>query len=121
MKKEITLGFNSEQKLFRAYVELLQPIFKLRNREADVFAQLLYFNYLKRDIKNINDRFELILSPKNKKQILENLNIGDNILQNMLSSLRKKGLLVNNIIPTKYLQYISEDGLSLIFKLTWKK
>lgn len=121
MKKEITLGFTTEQKLFRAYVELLQPIFKLRNREADVFAQLLYFNYLKRDIKNINDRFELILSPKNKKQILENLNIGDNILQNMLSNLRKKGLLVDNIVPVKYHQHIMDNSLDLIFKLRWKK
>ena len=117
MKREIKLGFNSEQKLFRAYVELLQPLFKLRSREAEVFSQLLYYNYLKRDIVNLTDRFELIFSSKNKKVIMSNLSIKDSILQNTLSVLRKKNLIVNNEVPTKYLVYPTSNTLELVFKL----
>ncbi len=103
--------------MFRGYVELLQPIFKLRNREADVFAVLLYFNDQKKDIKNIEDRFELIFSTKSRKLILEMLDIKDNILQNTLSILRKKGLILDNKIPTKFHLYPETNSLDIVFKL----
>lgn len=120
MKKTIPLTLSSEYQLFRAYVELLQPLLKIRDREADVYSQLLYFNFQKQSIVNLTDRFELIFSAKSKKQICENLGINDNILQNTLSILRKKKLIVNNSIPTKFHLYPIDMNLELTFKLTIK-
>ena len=120
MKKTIPLTLSSEYQLFRAYIELLQPLLKIRDREADVYSQLLYFNFQKQSIVNLTDRFELIFSPKSKKQICENLGINDNILQNTLSILRKKKLIVNNSIPTKFHLYPTDMNLELTFKLTIK-
>lgn len=117
MKKEIKLGFNNEYKLFRGYVELLQPMFKLRSREADVFAKLLQLNYDKRDIKNLEDRFSLILSTKMRKQILEDLKIKDNVLQNTLSILRKKNMIVDNKVSAKFHIYPLNSSFDIVFKL----
>lgn len=121
MKKTIPLQFKSEQQLFRAYVELLQPLLKIRDREADVFSQLLYLNYQKQSITNLTDRFEIIFSPKSKKTICEQLAINDNILQNTLSILRKKKLIINNSIPTKFHLYPVDSNLELTFKLLVKE
>lgn len=120
MKKEIKLGFNNEYKLFRGYVELLQPMFKLRSREADVFAKLLQLNYDKRDIKNLEDRFSLVLSTKMRKQILEDLKIKDNVLQNTLSILRKKNMIIDNKVPSKFHIYPLNSSFDIVFKLNVK-
>lgn len=121
MKREIKLSFNTDQELIRLAVDLFQPILNLRKREADVLAQLLWFNNTKRDITNLTDRFELIFSSKTRKAIMENLNINDSVLQNTFSILRKKKIIVNNQIPVKYHFYIINGDLELTFKLKTTK
>lgn len=120
MKRSIKFNYKTEQQMFRAYIELLQPILKLRDRECDVFSQLLFFNYLKKDIKDPKDRFELIFSTKSKKQIIDNLGIKDSILQNTLSILRKKNLIIDNMIPDKFHIYPTNNNIELTFKLEIK-
>lgn len=118
MKKPITIREKTLPKLFRAYVEILQPILRLRNREADILAQILYYNNEKKDIVE-GDRFELILSTPYRKKIKENLNIKDSTLQNSLSILRKKGILKDGkVLPE--LQVFIENELDLIFKFKLK-
>ncbi len=120
MKREITFNFTTDQKMFKAFVTTMQPVLNLRDRESDVFAQLLYYNFLKKDIKNLKDRFELVFSSKTKKLIMENLGIKDSILQNTLSILRKKNLIINNEIPLKYHIYPTDNKLELTFKFNIK-
>lgn len=121
MKREITFNFTTEQKMFKAFVTTMQPVLNLRDREADVFTQLLYYNYLKRDIKNFKDRFELVFSTKTKKLIMENLGIKDSILQNTLSILRKKNLIINNEIPLKFHIYPIDNKIELTFNFKLKE
>ncbi len=116
MKKEIKLGVSDKQKLFRAYVEMLQPVLKLRNREADVFAQLLYLNDEKKELPEV-DRFEIIFSTRYRKIILDNLKMKDASLQNCFSELRKKKLIVNNTIRKDYWVHPDDKGLSIVFNL----
>jgi hypothetical protein len=120
MKREITFNFTTEQKMFKAFVTTMQPVLNLRDREADVFAQLLYYNFLKKDIKNLKDRFELVFSTKTKKLIMQNLNIKDSILQNTLSILRKKNLIINNEIPLKFHIYPTDNKIELTFNFKLK-
>ena len=88
----------------------------MTNREAAVFAQLLYLNNEKINIPTI-DRFDIIFSTKYRKDIASALNIKEQVLQNCFSKLRKKGLIVDNTIPRKYQISISEEGLELTLKL----
>jgi hypothetical protein len=121
MKREITFNFTTEQKMFKAFVTTMQPVLNLRDREADVFAQLLYYNFLKKDIKNLKDRFELVFSTKTKKLIMQNLDIKDSILQNTLSILRKKNLIINNEIPLKFHIYPTDNKIELTFNFKLKE
>jgi hypothetical protein len=115
---EKVLNFQTDlKKVFRAYVELLQPVLKLQKRNADVFAEILYLNYVKRNIP-YEDRFDLIFSTSYKKIIKENLNITDAILQNSLSSLRKINLIVDNCVPEKYLIYPKDNKISVKYNIS---
>jgi len=104
MKKEFGLTL-TEREFFRAYVEMLKPFLKrIRDREADVFAELIFWNYKKRDIKNKNDRFKLIMDADCRRQIEEKLGVSTAIFRNALTGLRGRGLLLDdNTINDVYL------------------
>lgn len=91
--KTVTMPAVEPRKFYRQYIELLQPILKLRKREADVFAELLYHNYLRRDIKNPADRFKLVFDISTRNQISERLGISNAVIQQALGGLRKKNVI----------------------------
>tara|TARA_R110000744_G_scaffold87840_3_gene171418 strand:- start:464 stop:838 length:375 start_codon:yes stop_codon:yes gene_type:complete len=120
MTKEFNLTLK-EREFFRAYIEMLKPFLKkIRDREADVFAELIYWNYKKRDIKNKNDRFKLIMDADCRKQIEEKIGISTAIFRNALSGLRQRGLLLDdNTINDVYLVTPEKKvTLSFIFNLS---
>ena len=115
-QKGATLSFSSKQKLFKQYVELLQPLLKLTSNEVSVFAQLLFLNDEKKNIPD-KDRFNLIFSTSSRKDMAKDLGLSNQVLQNCFSKLRKKGLIVNNTIPEKGQVFLDSSSLLLIFKL----
>lgn len=105
MERKFTLKYDDAEKFYRAYVALLKPFLRgIRDREADIFAQLLYYNYKRRHIPDKEDRFKLILGPDSRQRIVEKLNITPAIFRNGLTGLRKIGLLKeDNSIADVYL------------------
>lgn len=116
MKKEFKIN-KEEREIFRSYVELIRPFLKgLRPREADVFAEILYKHYTKRNISNQRDRMAIVLNSDSREEIAEYLGMSQAILRNAVSSLRKKGILKEgNIIPDVYLVDLSAKELELTF------
>ena len=104
----------TEKVFFRQYVEILDPLIKLRDKELDVLAELLYYNNKLKDI-DIKNRWKLILDYDNKKDIANTLGISVASLGNNLSSLRKKGIIVDNRVVANLLVHPGEE-----FKLTFK-
>lgn len=115
-QKRVGLKFNSKEKLFRGYVELIQPLLNLTNSEATVFAHLLYLNNEKSAIPE-NDRFNLIFSTSSRKEMSSILDISDQVLQNCFTKLRKKKLIVNNSIPKQHQVVIDESTIELVLNL----
>lgn len=113
----------NKREFFRAYVEILRPFLKqIRKREADLFAELLYQNYDKSEIKNKTDRFKLILEHDNRKKIEQYLNMSTAVFRNSLTVLRKKGLINDsNLIPDAYLLYPKENNFELKFNFIIEK
>ena len=69
------------------------------------------------DVKDIavKNRWKLILDYDNKKDIATDLNISVASLGNNLSSLRKKGIIIDNKVVSNLLVYPGKE-----FKLTFK-
>ena len=101
MEKKVTIP-TDESKFYRQYLEILNPIIKLRGKELDVLAELLFHNTRLKDIPN-NLRWKLIFDQDNKTAIRQKLNLSEASLNNNLSALRKKGIIRKNRIPDSFL------------------
>jgi hypothetical protein len=103
MEKEIKVDTN-KKKFFRQFVEILQPINRVRAREAEVLAELLYQSYLRRDIGDLKDRFKLVFDYDTKIKIQEELKMTTAVFRNCCTQLRKKGIIgKDNVIQQGYL------------------
>ena len=109
-----------EDSFYRYFVELLNPIVKLRKRELDVWAQLLYYN---NEYKGLGEeiRFKMVFDYETKSKIAKDLNISMDVLNNNLSELRKKGIVVDNKIPKGYQVYLENNEYNLTFNFKAKK
>jgi len=113
----LNLGDITEKRFYFAYVEImLSPIYKLRKREEEILALLLYYNNLKKHIEE-EDRLKIIFNISTRKKICEELSISNNIIQQILNSLRKKNLLKGIKFNPSIVVY-SEVGQNIVgFKM----
>jgi hypothetical protein len=85
----------NKRKFFRQALEIiktLSPINRLRNKELDVLAELLYFNDKYSNIPQ-ELRWKIVFDYDTKMEIIKYLNIKDTDMYNILTSLRNKGVL----------------------------
>lgn len=116
MEKKVTIP-TDESKFYRQYLEILNPIIKLRGKELDVLAELLFHNTRLQDIPN-ELRWKLIFDQDNKTAIRQKLNLSEASLNNNLSALRKKKIIVDNSVLKNFLVEPDEDfSLRFNFKM----
>lgn len=78
--------------------------------EIDVVALLLYYYIEEYDnFKRDEDRWRKVFSYETKLLVRQELSIEDYTLQNALSSLRKKKVVVDNEITSYYVPKINKD------------
>jgi hypothetical protein len=101
MEKKIPIR-TTEAKFFRQYLELINPMLKLRGKELDVLAELLYYNHQLSNIPQ-EHRWKLIFDYDTKVKIRNKLNLSEASMNNNLSALRKKKIIQENKIMPGYL------------------
>lgn len=107
------------KRFFRQYLELTSPFHKLRAREMDILALLCYFYYIeKSNFQREDDLWRKVFDYDTKLKIKLELGMEDYSLQNLLSSLRKKGVIMGNRISPAYLLPISatSENFTVYFK-----
>jgi len=117
MEKNIPIA-TTENKFFRQYLELINPILRLRGKELDVLAELLYYNYKFKDIAK-EHRWKLIFDYDTKTKIRTKLELSDASMNNNLSALRKKNVIEANKVKQAYLVY-PDNKFSLKFQFNVK-
>lgn len=114
-------GFKvSKESFFRVWLMILQPFLKLRNKELELLAKLLYHRYLiSLEVKNKEMLDELLFSSKIKKRILLELDIPEHAYNNLLSCLRKKKIVNDKSINKQIIPTITEpfDNFKLIYNI----
>ena len=99
-----------EAKFFRLWLMMLQPFLNLRNQEVSVLAKLLYYRHtISKEVKNKKIVDQLLFDTTTRKEIIKELNIKEYSFNNILSSLRKKKLIVNNSINNKIVPKVSKN------------
>ena len=114
----------SKKSIFRFWLEFLRPYHKLRTKEIEALALMLYYRYeLTREIKDIEMVDMVLFSTQTRNKIREDLGgMGQKVFNNLLTSLRKKKVITkDNKINPVLIPNMTEDGFKLIFDFEIKK
>lgn len=104
--------------LFRLWLNITIVFHKLTKQEMDVLALLLFYHYeLAKDITSKKILWKMVFDYEIKTKIKKELGIKDASLQNVLSSLRKKGIINDNQIVSTYIPNIEKgsDTFKIVF------
>lgn len=97
--------------LFRKWLEITRLFHKLTDQEISILALILYYYHTyKKDITNDKILWKIVFDYDTKHLIKEELNIKDQGIQNVLSSLRKKGIIRNNKVLATYIPELEEGS-----------
>lgn len=125
-KKNINIKriHTDKKSIFNYWLEFLKPYHKLRRKEIEAVGLLLYYRYeLSREVSNIELVDRLLFSTETRTKIRADLNnMSQKVFNNLLTSLRKKGVLSkdNKIVP-QLIPNMTEDGFNLVFSFEVKK
>jgi hypothetical protein len=88
---------------FRNWMQFTQPFHKLPNQQQAVLALLLFYHYqLKSEITNTKILWKAVFDYDIKIKISNELEIQPGALENLLSQLRKRKIIVDNQITPAY-------------------
>ena len=108
----------SKKGVFKYWLRFLKPYHGLRPREIDALAVMLFYRYeLSRVISDKKLVDKLLFATDTRTQIREDLdNMNQKVFNNLLTSLRKKGVLDgDNVINPVLIPSMTEDGFNLVF------
>jgi hypothetical protein len=107
-----------KKSIFRYWLEFLKPYHKLRNKEIEALSLMLYYRYeLSREIPNLDMVDMILFSTETRGKIRAELNdMSQKVFNNLLTSLRKKGVLTKeNKINHVLIPNMTENGFKLVF------
>jgi len=108
--KVTTLNVKIKNFFFR-YIEFLTPFHKLRKQEQKVVALLLYHHYrLNKEITNNRILWKEVFDYDTKLLIAEELEIQSGALENLLSTLRSKKVIIDKQISPLYIPDLSKNS-----------
>jgi hypothetical protein len=96
-------------------MKILPPLDKLRGKELDLLAELLYYNNLYKDVDE-KLRGKLIFDYDTKIAIREYLGLSEYGINNLFTSLRKKNIITKRSIGNTY--GITDVSPDIVFKFT---
>jgi hypothetical protein len=112
--KEAKLNVKLKE-LFVRWLDITKSFHKLNNQQQQVLALMLYYHYqYKKEITNNKILWKVLFDYDTKIKIKEDEMFGEggmnsNVLHNILSSLRKRKIIVDNQISPMYIPELSQD------------
>lgn len=100
-----------KSELFTYWLTFTQPLHKLPKTNQKVLAELLKLRY-EYSFKISDDELldEFVLSTKNRAIIMDSLKLSTDRFNNILSDLRKSGVLIDNKISNNYIPIIDNKA-----------
>lgn len=103
---------------FFRYIEFLKPFHKLSPQQCNVLALLLYYHYkFSKEITNNKVLWKEVFDYDTKQLIIEELGISVAQIENILTQLRKKNVVIDKKISELYIPNIKND--SKTFSITY--
>jgi hypothetical protein len=101
--KTATLNVTLKNLFFR-WLDITRSFHKLNNQQQQVLALLLYYHYIyRKETTNNKILWTIVFDYDTKMKIKDELEMSDNSFQNILTNLRKKGIIVNGEISNMFI------------------
>lgn len=111
----------TEKNFFKHWMNFTKPLHKLNNQEVNIVSLLLYYYFqFKKETNNDDIAWKLTFDYDTKAKIKEELELStDQGMRNILTTLRKKKVIIDNKISPSFIPTIDlkkSKSFSLIFK-----
>ena len=106
------------QKSMKAYLQILNPLLKLKDKEIEVLSNFLCIWYNNKNNKNLN---KLLFSTPVRKAVRNTIGMSEASFNNHITMLRKKDMIKDKAINNLILQGIKDQGIEITYKITWTK
>ena len=101
---------------FKAYIQVLNPVLKLKDKEIEVLSNFLSIWYKNKTNPNID---KLLFSTKVRKIVRKAIGMSEASFNNHITMLRKKEMIVDKKINPSILQSIKDTGIEVTYKIKW--
>ena len=102
----------------KAYLQILNPILKLKDKEMEVLSNFLSIWYVNKDRKDID---KLLFSTPVRKTVRKSIGMSEASFNNHITMLRKKKMIIDKKINPDVVAGIQEDGMEITYKIEWTK
>ena len=111
------IPINSDiNKSLRAYLQVLNPVLKLKDKEIEVLSNFLSIWYKNKHNKDLN---RLLFSTPVRKMVRKSIGMSEASFNNHITMLRKKKMIVDKKINSSILEAIKEEGIEVTYKIGW--
>tara|TARA_E500000305_G_scaffold110565_1_gene118942 strand:+ start:1144 stop:1491 length:348 start_codon:yes stop_codon:yes gene_type:complete len=105
-------------KSMKAYLQVLNPILKLKDKEIEVLSSFLSVWQSNRNNQEINKK---LFSTPVRKLVRKQIGMSEASFNNHITMLRKKQMIIDKKINPNILSAIKKDGIEVTYRLTWTK
>jgi len=103
---------------FRAYLQILNPVLKLKDKEIEVLSSFISIWYSNQDKENID---KILFSTPVRKTVRKLIGMSEASFNNHITMLRKKKMIADKKINPNILSGITDTGIEVTYKIKWIK
>ena len=105
-------------KSMKAYLQILNPLLKLKDKEIEVLSSFLSIWQSNKDKEGLD---KMLFSTPVRKLVRKQIGMSEASFNNHITMLRKKKMIVDKNINPTILKGIKEDGIEVTYKVSWTK
>jgi len=102
----------------KAYLQILNPVLKLKDKEIEVLSNFLSIWYKNKNNKNLD---KLLFSTPVRKMVRKAIGMSEASFNNHITMLRKKKMIIDKKLNPSILSGVQENAIEVTYKITWTK
>ena len=100
----------------KAYLQILNPVLKLKDKEIEVLSNFLSIWYKNKNNKNLD---KLLFSTPVRKMVRKAIGMSEASFNNHITMLRKKNMIADKKINSSILEGVKDTGIEITYKIEW--
>tara|TARA_R110001583_G_scaffold149717_1_gene301812 strand:- start:440 stop:787 length:348 start_codon:yes stop_codon:yes gene_type:complete len=101
---------------FKAYLQILNPVLKLKDKEIEVLSNFLSIWYKNKSNKDID---KLLFSTPVRKMVRKAIGMSEASFNNHITMLRKKQMIIEKKLNPNIINNIKDTGIEITYKIEW--